>query len=79
MKNKHGSVLIRDEDGDERYCAGGDPGANYDTLCGISTSDDMFTQSDAPEGARINCASCHAIWALARTYKRNDFSENLKS
>ena len=39
MKNKHGAILISDE----RYCASDGPGANYDTPCGISTSDGMFT------------------------------------
>lgn len=56
-----------------------DPGANYDTLCGVSLSDDPLRSETAKRGQKITCAHCYNIWKLAHEYSPGQFAFNLRS
>jgi len=68
-------VAVREVGEDEiTIHAAGDGGGNYDTLCGVSTSDDMFEEIDSAPRGRINCVTCWNVYRLARTFNANDFT-----
>jgi hypothetical protein len=55
------------------YHASCDPSGNYDTLCGVSLSDDMFEPVHPSRGQKITCDHCYRIWLESRRYKASDF------
>jgi len=66
------------EDGDEGEVRIHLPDASgcYATLCGLDGNDPAVGQRlvDLPNGAKVNCQQCKAIWAVAKKYKASDFS-----
>lgn len=66
--------VLEIDTGEVTIHAAGDPGGNYGTLCGVSTSDDLFKAlSYCPRG-RINCQDCWLVFKLAKTFRTSDFS-----
>lgn len=72
---RHLYVAVESADGDPVALvhAAGDPGANYDTLCGLSTSDDLYVTVDLPPGAKIDCCDCRRVYDLAHQFRPSDF------
>ena len=75
--NKHGAVGVKNiSTGEVTYCAEGDVGAGYGTLCGNSLADDLLAQVQPPPRQRIDCPMCKSTWELARRFKTDDFVRN---
>ena len=76
---RHLRVAVREIDtGEIVVHAAGDAGANYDTLCGVSTSDDLFEEVDAEPHGRIDCVQCWSVYQLARGLTASDFADRAK-
>lgn len=59
--------------GEVTWHADADPGGNYDTLCGLSLTDDEMEGVQAARGQKIDCANCFGIWTEARKFRRSNF------
>lgn len=72
-------VAVREVGSDEIVIhAAGDGGGNYDTLCGVSTSDDMFEEVDSAPRGRIDCPTCWSVYQLARSFNAADFTTKMR-
>lgn len=67
-------VAARDVDSGEISVHQSSGQAGYDTICGVSLSDDIFEAWVVPIGGRIDCKTCKSIWLDCRNLRAADFA-----
>ncbi len=74
MTNKHGAIGVKSLDsGEITICARANIPAGYHTLCGNSVDDDLMSEVEISDRARVNCANCKNVWLEAGKFKAGDF------
>ncbi len=73
------SITVQDNDGTTEVHARANPGGTYDTLCGLSTSDDLFHEVIGVSSSPIACLSCYMVYQEAKRFKESDFAKDLKA
>jgi hypothetical protein len=66
------TLLERDSGNVTTHAVGGY--ADYATICGCSSNDDLMSEIPTPRGQRIDCRVCLEMYETARRFRPQDFA-----